>query len=111
MSQNLNNSQVAAYVNRTQPFSNKNGTMWASWYGDSSSNRYVVCSYGPHWPMYIWCARTRQWYGNKDKRSATTSRHMTQARPKGKIKWLSVYHMYAISQMGTLGFLKERVKG
>jgi hypothetical protein len=111
MSQNLNNDQVAAYVNRTQPFSNRNGTMWASWYGDSSSNRYVVFSYGPHWPMYVWCVRTRQWYGNQGKTSRTTSRHMTQARPKGYIKWLSAGQMRAIASMGTLGFLKERVKG
>jgi hypothetical protein len=41
--------------------------------------RYVVYSYGKHFPMYIF--EGGAWYANCDKYSPTTSKHMTQARP------------------------------
>ena len=41
--------------------------------------RYVVYSYGKHFPMYIYEGGV--WYANCDKYSPTTSKHQTQAYP------------------------------
>lgn len=41
--------------------------------------RYVVYSYGKHFPMYIYEQGT--WYANCDKYSPSTSRHQSQANP------------------------------
>lgn len=41
--------------------------------------RYVVYSYGKHFPMYIYEGGV--WYANCDKYSPTTSKHQTQANP------------------------------
>lgn len=41
--------------------------------------RYVVYSYGKHWPLFIY--EGGHWYANIDKYSSTTSKHFTQANP------------------------------
>ena len=41
--------------------------------------RYVVYSYGKHFPMYIY--EGGAWYANCDKYSPSTSRHQSQANP------------------------------
>lgn len=41
--------------------------------------RYVVYSYGWHWPLYI--KEGVHWYGNSDRYSITTSKHMSQFMP------------------------------
>ena len=41
---------------------------------------YIVCSYGQHWPLYIFEGRGA-WYRNITKRSVSTSKHSTQAYP------------------------------
>ena len=41
--------------------------------------RYVVYSYGKHFPMYIY--EGGHWYANIDKYSPSTSRHQSQANP------------------------------
>ena len=42
---------------------------------------YVVFSYGLHWPLFIYDYNKRQWYGNSDKYSVTTSRHYGKLNP------------------------------
>jgi hypothetical protein len=42
---------------------------------------YVVYSYGKHFPMYVYDAISHAWFGNYDKYSQTTSKHMSQCRP------------------------------
>lgn len=41
--------------------------------------RYVVYSYGKHWPLFVFEHGT--WYANIDKTSPSTSRHQSQANP------------------------------
>ena len=41
--------------------------------------RYVVYSYGKHWPLFIY--EGGHWYANIDKYSPSTSRHQSQANP------------------------------
>ena len=46
---------------------------------------YVVYSYGKHFPMYVYDGISRRWFGNYDKYSQTTSKHMSQCRPTGDV--------------------------
>lgn len=67
-----------SYVQERKPFTNHNKQLYAEWV---SPHIYVVYSYGPHWPLYIYCADTNCWYANEDKVSRTTSRHSSQTHP------------------------------
>jgi hypothetical protein len=49
---------------------------------------YVVLSYG-YYPIWFWHKRTNKWYGNKDKFSVTTAKHISQSRPTYEAKMLS----------------------
>ena len=70
--------------------------------------RYVVYSYGTHFPMYIWDEVTHRWYGNSDKYSRTTTRHQHNANPtffnpdipSRAIQWLDTDKMRAIARYG-----------
>ena len=68
--------------------------------------RYVVYSYGTHFPMYIWDEVTQRWYGNRDKYSITTTRHQRYACPGYSyhddvpIQWLDTGKMIAIARYG-----------
>ena len=43
------------------------------------TERYVVYSYGTHWPLFI--NQDGIWYENADRYSPTTSKHRSQAHP------------------------------
>ena len=49
---------------------------------------YVVLSYG-YYPIWFWHKRTNKWYGNKDKFSVTTAKHISQSRPTYEAEMLS----------------------
>ena len=53
---------------------------------------YVVFSYGLHWPLFIYDYKLRQWYGNSDKCSTTTSKHYSRLNP-GNVLPLSCEEM------------------
>ena len=53
---------------------------------------YIVFSYGLHWPLFIYDYNKRQWYGNSDKRSITTSKHYSKLNP-GNVLLLSCEEM------------------
>lgn len=67
-------------VQARQPFRNSNGQLYGAWHNDST---YVVYSYGPHWPLFIYDRDADCWYGNEDKVSRTTSHHRSYAYPLG----------------------------
>jgi hypothetical protein len=47
-------------------------------WGETREGLYVVFSYGGHWPLLV--NKDGVWYQNSDKYSASTSRHLSQAR-------------------------------
>jgi hypothetical protein len=49
---------------------------------------YVVLSY-KWYPIWFYSKREKQWYGNKDKYSVSTSKHMSQSRPTHDATMLS----------------------
>ena len=44
---------------------------------------YVVFSYGSHFPAFI--CKHGKWYENSDKYSVSTSKQMSQARPRDRV--------------------------
>lgn len=71
--------------------------------------RYVVYSYGTHFPMYIWDGSTGMWYGNKDKYSCTTSRHQSACSPPHVDAWYDTHMMEVLARTGFVGAVKARV--
>ena len=48
-------------------------------YGRNEGKKYVVYSYGTHFPIYVF--KRGKWYGNTDKYSVSTSKHQSQLQP------------------------------
>lgn len=59
-------------------FKNNNGQLYGKW---ETPTLYVVYSYGPHWPLFIYDAALDAWYENMDRASVTTSKHRSQTCP------------------------------
>lgn len=79
------NKNCRQFVETQRPFKGSN------LYAEIVNGKYVVFSYGPHFPLYI-CVADR-WYGNSDSCSVSTSRHRSQAMPSADITWLSTSEM------------------
>jgi len=78
---------------------------------EDSSELYVVCSYGVHYPMWIYDFLTGQWFGNYDKYSRTTSKHRTQTQPcEGtSIRWYDTQTMLDLMVYGYRGLASRRI--
>jgi hypothetical protein len=50
-------------------------------YAEDHPSAYIVYSYGPHWPLFVYDKRAGEWLENTDKCSATTSKHRGQVHP------------------------------
>ena len=88
MSQRIANRDARSFVGNCREFTENN------LFGEFHSNKiYVVYSYGYHFPIYA--NINGKWWGNKDKRSVTTSKHQTQSHPSGSIEFLSLLELVA----------------
>ena len=72
----LSNNQLRDAVRNRKEFTNNTGSVYAKWVGD----RYVVYSYGEHFPLYVWTGN--HWFVNADKYSVTTSKHASLCNPR-----------------------------
>lgn len=72
------NRDCRRYVTNCVAFDNSNGQLYGR---RTSTGLYIVYSYGPHWPLFIYSPDLDQWFGNEDKCSMTTSHHYSYARP------------------------------
>ena len=70
--------KARSYVQSGLSFTNSNGQLYGHWV---TPTKYVVFSYGPHWPLFVWCTSTRTWYENEDRASVTTSKHRSLTHP------------------------------
>lgn len=95
------NRDASSYVRRRQEF--KGSNLFGAHIGD----RYVVYSYGAHWPMFIHVDGT--WFENQDKYSRTTSKQKGQAHPGAATTKLSTEQMVSIAQKGVVGHVVERM--
>ena len=79
----------------------------------SEPRGYAVFSYGDHFPIYYYDHDLNQWYGNKDKYGTTTSRHQSQAWPKGvgrdQIEWVDTRKLQNLVDKGYLKSVSERI--
>jgi len=69
-------------------------------YGSRSSKRYVVFSYGGHWPLFIYDYGTKRWFENDDRYSKTTSKHRTKIHPLCGTTLLTREEMVVIANSG-----------
>lgn len=76
-------NEMSYLVNTHETF--EGNSVFAKFVGDG---KYVVYSYGYHFPMYVWDCNDQVWVGNESKYSTTTSRHQSKCRPRGDIKWV-----------------------
>jgi len=107
----INGRHCRPYVQGLKPFRNSNGQLYATWVRDSAGDRYIVYSYGEHWPLHIWDSVSQCWYSNTDRRSRTTSRHYSQAHPltTHPASPLNLHSMLLLAQRGYAALAERRV--
>ncbi len=72
---------------------------------------YTVYSYGNHYPMYVWDDLAQQWYGNRDKFSRTTTKHMgiMCPCPRSQIVYFGTDTLKDIARRGVAGWVKDKM--
>lgn len=71
---------------------------------------YTVYSYGDHFPMYVWDELAGAWYGNAEKYSRTTSKHMSKLYPGNVNCYLDTDELREISLVGVAGWVKAKME-
>jgi hypothetical protein len=80
-------------------------------YSVNGTKTYTVYSYGNHYPMYVYDKTVDRWYGNSDKYSRTTSRHMTKLCPDdGVHQYVDTYRLKAIAYHGIANTIANRME-
>lgn len=77
-----NNATARQLVQSLTPFKGANT------FGLYKGHKYIVYSYGFHFPIFAFVEG--QWYRNSDKYSRTTSKHQTQLAPLANEKMVSM---------------------
>lgn len=100
------NAKCRSLVQSQTPFDGSN--LYArklSAYG-SGVARYVVYSYGDHWPLFICCADPATsepvWFENADKYSVSTTMHRSRAHPHTTTTLLSCEAMRQLANTGRI---------
>lgn len=81
----IRNAQAGTYVAMRQSFQGAN--LYAQTESATPPDAlrvlfYVVYSYGPHFPLFVYDPRDGGvWYENEDRYSVTTSKHRSQSHP------------------------------
>jgi hypothetical protein len=115
MVKRINGRLSRPYVQRKEPFKNNNGQLYAEWVGDEwvgdPNKRYVVYSYGSHWPLFIYVPEVNLWFENKEKYGPTTSKHRTQTHPHCDTVPLSLEQIRLLDRLGYGSLVYERING
>ena len=102
------NSNCRLCVQKLEPFMGSN--LWGEWRNRTTDNeRYIVFSWGDHFPMFIYTNGC--WFENEDKFSRSTTKHQTQAHPRRPTILLSTYWMKILATDGYHAIAKERILG
>jgi len=72
---------------------------------------YIVCSYRESWPMYVYDSCSKQWYGNSEKYSRSTTMHMNHAQPVpyDQIEWMGLDQIQALSVIGAVEMVRRKL--
>lgn len=99
------NHSAREYVQKRKPFQGSN-----CWGEKAGPDRYVVYSYGTHFPMFVY--DSGKWYGNKDRYSRSTGRQYSQLHPLvDDMRYFETHDMESIAYHGFLGHLTKRLTG
>ena len=114
MVKRINGRTSRPYVQRTEPFKNSNGQLYAEWYGkpndvEDSLSRYVVYSYGVHWPLFVYVPSVGLWFENTDRHSVTTSKHRSQTHPHCDTVPLTLDRMKLLARLGYMSMANDRL--
>jgi hypothetical protein len=103
----VSNIKARAKVQELTPFRGSNTfAEYTAPQGNTLTHRYVVYSYGYHFPMFIaeWLdGQEPQWYENADKYSRSTSKQFGQLHPHATTLCFSTEQMKRIAQSGMAG--------
>ena len=108
----INGRTARPYVQRKEPFKNSNGQLYAVWHTDphnEDNSRYVVYSYGYHWPLFVYVPKADTWFENSDRHSVTTSRHRTFTHPHCDTVPLSLENIKLLDRLGYTSMAYERL--
>lgn len=72
--------------------------------------RYVVYSYGYHYPLYVYDYEACQWYGNATKSTPTTERHKRKFQPYSIAQWVDTETLHRIALSGIVNATAERME-
>ncbi len=115
MVKRINGRHSRSYVQRREPFKNSNGQLYAEWINDEwvsdPNKRYVVYSYGRHWPLFVYVPQVYTWFENKEKFGPTTSRHRTQTHPHCETVLLTYEQIKLLDRLGYSALTYERFHG
>ena len=118
----VRNDKASTYTSRLLSFESNNQTMGAEWYHVNRAGQemvYMVWSYGPYWPLYVYDPMYNTWVVNKQVTSRTTSNHLRQANPISSIlvtKDHTIYETnhavaYEVFDKGFGSQIKRRILG
>jgi hypothetical protein len=114
---------IPAFISNRKPFKTANKSVFALRFFPVQAHettlpdfrpthqRYVVFSYGEHFPMYVYDYQFGKWYGNADKYSKTTSCHQGLCHPGQVESWHDTHNMHLIARYGVVGALSLRCAG
>lgn len=106
----VSNAKCREYVQQRKPFRGSN--LWGEWVvglTPLAPSRYVVYSYGQHFPLFVYTHDC--WFENEDKYSVSTSKHRTQSHPLCPTVLLSTHWMRTLADWGYEAIAKKRILG
>jgi len=105
----VSNKNARPYVKGLEEFIGHNTQgVWTAPNHDSGEARYVVYSYGSHWPMFVYDGEVKKWCENSDKYSVSTSKQHTQLHPhppEGTVK-MDKQKLFKVIAGGMLSLLR-----
>ena len=103
------NQRARTQVQMLQPFKGSNTfAEYNAPQGDTLTHRYIVYSYGYHFPMFIaeWTDNSSpQWYENTDRYSRSTSKQFSQLHPCVATTKYDTEQMKRIARSGMAGLV------
>ena len=104
----VSNTNARGYVQNLKEFYGSNTfAQWETSMGIPAA-RYVVYSYGQHWPMFIYDVQTERWFENASKFSVSTSKQHSQMHPRPDVPTtlLHVEDMCKVAADGAVALIK-----
>ena len=104
-------SDVRRHVQNLEEFSSSTGSLFSVIYTKGAPNhkRYVVLSYGSHWPLFVYHYGTDRWFESSDKYSVTTSKHRNKAHPHCETTLLSREEMVILADRGLTALTEAKM--